>query len=228
MIRSAFAEYIGTLLLVLAGTAAAVALNLELPNLNPILGAALIGLTFGLTLTALIGAIGHISGAHFNPAVSLGLAISGAFPLKAVPFYLVAQVVGAFSASEVIRTIFGPESINKAVLGMPIPAPGTTYFHLFLTELVITFLLVFVVIGASSDSRAQKPAAGMSIGAALAVAIIIGGPISGGSANPASALGPMLAVGMYPNAWVYILAPLVGGALAALCYKIIAPANTPK
>jgi MIP family channel proteins len=228
MIRSAFAEYIGTLLLVLAGTAVAVALNLELPNLNPILGAALIGLTFGLALTALIGAIGHISGAHLNPAVSLGMAISGSFPLKAVPLYLIAQVVGAFSASKIIRTIFGSESINKAALGMPIPASGTTYLHLFLTELIITFFVVLVVIGASSDSRAQKPAAGMSIGAALAVAIIIGGPISGGSANPARALGPMLAAGMYSNAWVYILAPLVGGALAALCYKIIAPASTPK
>jgi MIP family channel proteins len=187
-----------------------------------------VALAFGLVLAALVSALGHASGAHFNPAVTLGLAATGKFPGRYVPVYLAAQLAGAVLAALAVWALFGAEGRVEAALGAPAPANGATTGRVFLAELLITFLLVFVVIAVATDGRAPAQSAGLAVGFALAAAVLIGGPISGGAANPARALGPMLVAGTFTAAWAYVLAPIVGGVLAAVLYdRFVKQADKP-
>lgn len=227
--RTAMAEAVGTFMLVFAGTAVATAAALALPIAGAPYHSLAVALAFGLILTALVSALGPVSGAHLNPAVTLGLASTGKFPWHYVPAYLGAQVGGAILASGTVWLAFGHHARDKAALAATFPGAGTSDWQAFLVEAVLTFMLVLIVVSVATDDRVPAAAAGPAVGFTLAAAILAGGPVTGGAVNPARALGPMIMAGTFTSAWVYMVAPVVGGILAAWLYdRFLAEADTPK
>jgi MIP family channel proteins len=216
--RVAMAELIGTYLLVLAGTAVAVAALLDQPIAGGTADSLAIALAFGLALVALVNALGHVSGAHLNPAVTLALAVTGAFPWRYVPAYLVAQLGGAVLASLTVWLTYGDAARDQASLAATLPGGGVSTLTVFVIEAVVTFFLVLVIVSVATDSRVAKGAAGLAVGFTLAVCVLVAGPLSGGAVNPARALGPMIVAGTFDGAWAYVLGPVLGGVLAAVLY----------
>jgi MIP family channel proteins len=204
------AEAIAVFTLVFAGCGAIIA-NAKTHGSVTSLG---IALTFGLAIGIMVYAVGHISGAHINPAVTLGLAATRHFPLARVPLYWLSQAIGATVAALLLRAIYG----NVAHLGTTLPS-GSDGQSLAL-EVVMTFFLVFVVMAVATDFRAVGQAAALAIGGAIVMGGLFGGPISGGSLNPARSFGPALVSGTWDHLWVYIVGPLAGGLLGALVYEI--------
>ena len=180
VIPAAVAEAIGTFLLVLTGTAVATAATLGTKIAGAPLNSLAVALAFGMALAALVSALGHVSGAHLNPAVTLGLAATGKFPGRYVLAYLVAQFSGAALASLAVWAMYGDAGRDAAALGATAPAEGVNMLRAFVAEALITFLLVFVVISVATDERAESQAAGPAVGFALAAAVLIGGPLTGG------------------------------------------------
>lgn len=229
MARTAMAEAVGTFMLVFAGTAVATAAALALPIAGAPYNSLAVALAFGLILTALVSALGPVSGAHLNPAVTLGLAGTGKFPWHYVPAYLGAQLGGAILASGTVWLAFGHHARDKAALAATFPGAGTSDWQAFMVEAVLTFMLVLIVVAVATDERVPAAAAGPAVGFTLAAAILTGGPVTGGAVNPARALGPMIMAGTFTSAWVYMVAPVVGGILAAWLYdRFLAEADTPK
>ncbi len=229
MLRVSAAELIGTFLLVFVGTGAAVSALLNRPVAGLPADSLAVALAFGLVLVALIGALGHISGAHFNPAVTVALAVTGKFPWKYVPAYIGSQVVGAILASFAVLFSFGEQAKRIASLGVTSPALQVTSLQAVGIEALITFLLVFVIISVATDNRVSSAVSGTSIGFALSAAILVGGPLTGAAVNPARAFGPMLVSGQYVGWWIYLVGPTVGAVCAALLYdKVMAPARQPE
>lgn len=227
--RAVGAEFAGTLILVLAGTAVAVAATLRRPIAGSPSDSLAVGLTFGLALTALVAALGHISGAHFNPAVTLGLASVGRFPWRHVASYIAAQFAGGIGAALLVWAIFGGAARSAAFLGATYPTATASAGMAFVAELVVTFILVFTITAVATDDRVPAPVAAPAIGFALAVAVLIAGPVSGGAVNPARALGPMIVAARFTAWWVYLVAPLVGGTAAATLYEfVISRTSAPK
>ena len=218
ILGSAVAELVGTFILVFGGTAVAVAAILGLPTAGGAYDSLAVALAFGLALAAVVAAIGHVSGAHVNPAVTLGLAATGKFPWKSVPYYLGAQLVGAVLGALGTWLAFGGPGRLEANLAATYPAQGVGDLQAFLLEILITFILVFVVVGVATDDRAPAPIAPIAVGFALAVGVFIAGPVTGGAVNPVRALGPMIVAGDLTSAWLYILGPIIGGLLAAFLY----------
>jgi MIP family channel proteins len=219
ILPAALAELVGTFILVFGGTAVAVGAILSRPTAGGAYDSLAIALAFGLALAAVVAAIGHVSGAHVNPAVTLGLAAIGQFPWKSVPFYLGAQLVGAVLGAVGTWIAFGGPGRTEANLAATYPAQGVGDFQAFLLEILITFILVFVVVSVATDSRAPAPIAPIAVGFALAVGVFIAGPVTGGAVNPVRALGPMLVAGDLTSVWLYILGPIIGGVLAAFLYE---------
>jgi MIP family channel proteins len=219
ILPAALAELVGTFILVFGGTAVAVGAILSLPTAGGAYGSLAIALAFGLALAAVVAAIGHVSGAHVNPAVTLGLASIGQFPWKSVPAYLGAQLVGAVLGAIGTWVAFGGPGRNEAKLAATYPAQGVGDLQAFLLEILITFILVFVVVSVATDSRAPAAIAPIAVGFALAVGVFIAGPVTGGAVNPVRALGPMLVAGDLTSVWLYILGPIIGGVLAAFFYE---------
>lgn len=219
---------VGTFFLIYTGTATVVAATLGKETGGSPPDSLAIALAFGFVLAAMVGALGHISGAHLNPAVALGLAVIKKFPWKAVPIYLAFQLLGAVLGALSTWATFGGAARSQAALGAPAPAEGISDGRAFLVEAFITFLLVFVVIAVTGDRRASGAVAAVSIGFALVSAVLIGGPSTGGAVNPVRALGPQIAAGSFDSFWVYLLAPVVGGIVAAVLYdRVIGRATTP-
>jgi aquaporin Z/aquaporin NIP len=219
ILPAALAELVGTFILVFGGTAVAVGAILSLPTAGGAYGSLAIALAFGLALVAVVAAIGHVSGAHVNPAVTLGLASIGQFPWKSVPAYLGAQLIGSVLGAVGTWIAFGGPGRKVANLAATYPAQGVGDFQAFLLEILITFILVFVVVSVATDSRAPAAIAPIAVGFALAVGVFIAGPVTGGAVNPVRALGPMLVAGDLTSAWLYILGPIIGGVLAAFLYE---------
>ncbi len=223
-IRTSLAEFIGTFLLVLVGTSVA---TTSILNRNTY-SAGFVGLSFGLALTALVAGLGHISGCHVNPAVTVGLAVTRNFPWRYVPAYLAAQFGGAALASLVVWAAYGDNARSGAHLGAAVPAPSVGVWQCALVETVITFLLVFVVCSVATDERVPPAAAPLAAGFALAAAVYVGLPVTGGAVNPARAFGPFLVSGIFPMPLVYLLAPLLGGVVGAIVYdKFVRQADAP-
>jgi MIP family channel proteins len=218
LVGAAVAELVGTFILVFGGTAVAVAAILSRPTAGGAYGSLAIALAFGLALAIVVAAIGHVSGAHVNPAVTLGMAAARRFPWNYVPIYVAAQLVGAVLAALATWVTFGGGARSQANLAATYPAQGVGDLQAFIVEMLITFILVFVVISVATDERAPAAIAPIAVGFALAVGVFIAGPVTGGAVNPARALGPMVVALDFTSAWLYILGPVIGGVLAALLY----------
>jgi aquaporin NIP len=201
--RPLVAEFIGTFVLVFAGCGA-IAVGTASP--------AALALAFGLAIAVMVYALGHVSGAHFNPAVSIGFAIGRHFPWSRVAVYMVAQVAGAVSAALLLRLTLGPD----APLG--VTAPTDSAGRALVWEAVLTFVLMLVITAVATDVRAVGEAAALAIGGAVTLGSLVGGPVSGASMNPARSLGPALVSGDLASLWIYLLGPVVGASLAALVY----------
>lgn len=216
------AEFVGTFILVLVGTAAAVASVLALPiGGGDIYDSIAIAFAHGVALVAVVSTIGHVSGAHVNPAVTLSLAVTGNLPWKYVPGYVVAQLGGAVTAALTVWALYGDAARDRAALGATLPGDGVGIGQALLAEAVITFVLVLTVMAVATDDRVPPATAGLAVGLALTAGIIVAGPLTGGAANPARALGPMLVAGQFSGWWQYIVGPVIGGVLAGLLYRYV-------
>jgi aquaporin Z len=207
------AEALGTFCLVFAGTGAIV-INQETPGTVTHVGIALV---FGLVVMAMVYTLGDVSGAHINPAVSIAFVIARRFPLARLPGYILAQVAGAFAASLLLRVLF-PESES---LGSTIPAGSG--WQSFILEIVLTFMLMLVILSVSSGPKEKGIMAGIAVGGVVALEALFAGPISGASMNPARSIAPALVSGHLASLWVYLIAPVVGGAFAVPCWAAIRP-----
>ena len=203
------AEALGTFALVFAGTGAIVTNELSQGAVTHV-GVAL---TFGLVVMAMIYAVGDISGAHFNPAVTLGFWLARRLPGSDVLPYIVSQLVGALAASLLVRALFG----GGANLGATLPAGGV--WQSFFLEIVLTLLLMFTILNVATGAKEKGVTAGLAIGAVVGLAALFAGPISGASMNPARSLGPALVSGQVQFLWLYLLAPSVGSGLAVVACR---------
>jgi aquaporin NIP len=208
-LRPLVAEFIGTFALVFAGTGAIV--------INDVSGGAVthvgIALTFGLVVLAMIYAIGDISGAHLNPAVTSGFWLSGRFPGRQVFTYILAQCLGAFTASGILRFLFP----THATLGTTLPAGAD--MQSFVLELILTFLLMFVILNVSIGGKEKGITAGIAVGAVIGLEAMFAGKISGASMNPARSLAPAVVSGHLEHLWIYLTAPFAGAALAVFACR---------
>ena len=219
ILGAAVAELVGTFILVFGGTAVAVGAILNRPTAGAAYDSLAVALAFGLALAAVVAAIGHVSGAHVNPAVTLGMAATKKFPWTYVPHYVGAQLGGAVLAALATWMTFGGAGArSEAKLAATYPAQGVGDLQAFVVEILITFILVFVVMAVATDQRAPAAIAPIAVGFALAIGVFIAGPVTGGSVNPARSLGPMIVAGDLSSVWLYILGPIIGGVLGALLY----------
>ena len=219
ILGAAIAELVGTFILIFGGTAIAIGAILARPTAGAAYDSLAIALAFGLALAIVVAAIGHVSGAHVNPAVTLGMAATGKFPWNYTPIYVGAQLAGAVLAALATWLMFGGAGArSEASLAATYPAQGVGDLQAFLVEILITFILVFVVMAVATDDRAPAAIAPIAVGFALAVGVFIAGPVTGGSVNPARYLGPMVVAGDLTSVWLYILGPIIGGVLGALLY----------
>jgi aquaporin NIP len=208
--RALVAELIGTFALVFAG-AGAVMVDAK----THALGHVGVAFTFGLVIMAMIYAVGHISGAHFNAAVTFAFAVSRHFPWPRAFAYWCAQFLGALIAATLLRGSLGSIAHVGATL------PSGSQGQAFLWELVLSFFLMFVITAVATDTRAVGEAAAIAIGGTIGLDAMFGGPISGASMNPMRSLGPALVSGDVHALWLYILAPIAGTSLGALAYQFV-------
>jgi MIP family channel proteins len=174
-----------------------------------------VAISFGLVIMVGIYAVGHVSGAHFNPAVSFAFGLTRHFPWPRVAGYWAAQALGALAAAAVLRGSLG----NLAHVGATLPSGSQG--QSFLWEVVLTFFLMFVIMAVATDTRAVGEAAAIAVGGTVGLDAMFGGPISGASMNPARSLGPAIVSGDLHALWVYIAAPLIGASLGALAYQLV-------
>lgn len=212
-VRPELAEAIGTFALVAVGAGAIMA-----DASSGALGVVGIALAFGSVVLVMVYAMGHISGAHFNPAITIGFAVTGHFPWRRVPTYLLSQIVGATAAAFLLKAILGP-----------VAALGATRLHGisvsagFLLEALATFFLALVIVSVATDRRAHRSAAGLAIGLSVTMGALFAGPFTGASMNPARSIGPALASGAWAHLWIYLAAPVVGALLAMVVYEHLRP-----
>lgn len=178
-------------------------------------GAAGIAAAFGLVIGAMVYALGHVSGAHFNPAVTITFALTRHFPWRQVPAYVAARVVGALVAAGVLRLTLG----NVASLGATTPSGSSA--QSFAWEIVLTFFLMLVIMAVATDTQAVGEAAALAIGATVGLGALVGGPVSGASMNPARSIGPALVSGEVGDLWIYLIAPPVGALIAGVAYTAL-------
>jgi MIP family channel proteins len=220
--RPLVGEFVGTFILVFVGCSVAVAGALQRPIAGPPYDSLAVALAFGLTLAAVVAAIGPVSGGHVNPAVTLGQAAIGLFPWRSVPAYVGAQFAGAIVAAVAVWTCFGDAARDDANLGATALAEGTNVGQGLLTEALVTFVLVFVVGLVASDPRVPSASiASIAVGLALAAGVFVGGPLTGGGVNPARALGPMIVSGQLDGFWLYLIGPVIGGVAGAFVAALV-------
>ncbi len=202
--RRIAAEFIGTFFLVFAGTGAIV--------INDVSHGAIthvgIALTFGLVVLALVYTLGDVSGAHLNPAVTLGFVVARRFPARWAVAYVFAQCVGAILASGSLRLLFP----DHATLGATSPAGSAS--QSFVLEVLLTFFLLFVILSVSTGAKEKGITAGIVVGAVIALEALFAGPICGASMNPARSLAPAVVSGRLDSLWIYLVAPTAGVLLA--------------
>jgi aquaporin NIP len=198
------AEFLGTFTLVFAGTGAIVVNETS----GGAIGHAGIALVFGLVVLAMIHTFGDVSGAHLNPAVTVGFAAAGRFPWKAVPGHAISQLAGAFAASLTLKALF-PDNI---LLGSTLPAGGV--MQSLILEIILTAILMLVILSVSTGAKEKGITAGIAIGAVIALEAMFAGPVSGASMNPARSLAPAIVSGNFQHLWLYPLATTLGALIA--------------
>ena len=215
MKQSLLAEFFGTFALVFAGTGAII--------INDVASGAVthvgIALTFGLIVLAMIYTLGDISGAHLNPAVTLGFWLSGRFPGRNVAPYAFSQIAGAIVASAVLRFLFP----THTTLGATLPAGPAA--QSFVLEFVLTFLLMFVILNVSTGAKEKGITAGIAVGSVIALEAMFAGKICGASMNPARSLAPAMISGAFNHLWIYLTAPFIGAALAIFACRGCRPSE---
>lgn len=221
-----YAEFFGTFALVFSGTGAVV--------FNHLSGGAIthvgIALVFGLIVLALVYTFGDVSGAHINPAVSIGFAVAGRFPWRDVVPYVLAQVAGATAASFLLKSMFATATNPAQMLvahsnvnwGATIAKSGLEW-QCFVLEAWLTWLLMLVVLHVSTGAKEKGITAGIAVGAIIALEALFAGPICGASMNPARSFAPALAAGKLDTLPIYIVAPILGAILAVLTFKLTQP-----
>lgn len=224
MTKRLYAEFLGTAWLVLGGCGSAV-LAAAFPQFG--IGFAGVALAFGLTVLTMVYAVGPVSGGHFNPAVTVGLAVAGRFPKGEVVHYVVAQVLGGIAGAAILYIIAtgkaGADIGGFATNGYDAQSPGKYgLVSALVIEVVMTFGFVTVILGAT-DKRAHPALAGLAIGLALTLIHLISIPVTNTSVNPARSTAPALFVGgaALSQLWLFWVAPLLGGAIAGLAYGIL-------
>jgi glycerol uptake facilitator protein len=227
LLRRLLAEFVGTGLLVLFGAGSVVAaLTVNAGRLD-YAGLGIIALAFGLVVALAIYAVGTTSGAHINPAVTVALAAARRFSWAEVAPYVVAQLLGAFTGAMLIVAYVGNRATDLGSIGLTALGPGVNGLQGIVAEALGTFLLVFTIMAVAVDERAPAGWAGFLIGLAVATEIMLIGPFTGGSVNPARSFGPYLVNQLFGGStpwsefYVYIVGPLVGGVAGALCYEAL-------
>ena len=216
------AELLGTFVLVFIGTASAVVAGKSIGYLG-------ISLAFGISVLVMVYAIGHISGCHINPAITIAMLVSGKIPTKDAVIYIIVQCIGAIIASLVLLTIMtglpgydlATNGLGQNGYGSASPA-GFSFASGFIAEVVLSFIFLLVIFGATSK-KAPAGFAGIAIGFTLAIIHMVGIPITGTSVNPARSLGPALVAGgtALAQLWVFIVAPVIGALIAAVVWKYL-------
>lgn len=209
MVARGLAEAIGTAAIVLFGCGSIALAQTQQSH------AAFIPVVFGLVVLVMIYAFGHVSGAHFNPAVTIAFASVRRFAWRDVPWYLFFQFAGALVGAASVGVLFP----NTEVVGETIP--GTDHWTAVLWEIILTYMLMLVVVAVATDSRATGMMAGVAIGSIVALDAYLGGSFTGASMNPARSLGPAVVSGEYTGLWIYFAGPIVGALLGALTYELI-------
>ncbi|VVB02628.1 unnamed protein product [Arabis nemorensis] len=206
------AEMIGTYFIIFSGCGVVV--------VNKLYGGTItfpgICVTWGLIVMVMIYSLGHISGAHFNPTVTITFAIFRRFPWYQVPSYIGAQLAGSLLASLTLRLMFNVT--REAFFGT---TPADSPIRALVAEIIISFLLMFVISGVATDSRAIGELAGIAVGMTIMLNVFVAGPISGASMNPTRSLGPAIVMGVYKGIWVYIVGPFVGVLAGGFVYNFI-------
>jgi len=208
--RALVAEAIGVFALVFAGCGA-IMVNAKTGDL----GQVGIAISFGLVIMVMIYAVGHISGAHFNPAVTFAFAVTRHFPRSRAVAYWGAQLTGAVAAALFLRLSLGD------VADVGATQPSGSEAQAFAWELLMTAILMFVVVAVATDTRAVGEAAAIAVGGTIGLCAMFGGPVSGASLNPARSAGPALVSGDVHALWLYIVAPVAGASIGALLYTFV-------
>ncbi|KAI4339451.1 hypothetical protein MLD38_024395 [Melastoma candidum] len=209
--QKVIAEAVGTYFVIFSGCGAVA--------VNKIYGSVTfpgICVVWGLIVMVMVYSVGHISGAHFNPAVTITFAIFRHFPWKQVPLYIIAQLLGSTLASGTLSLLF---DVNENAYYGTLPV-GSQLRSLIL-EMIISFLLMFVISGVATDNRSVGEMAGIAVGMTIMLSIFIAGPVSGGSMNPARSIGPAIVMHQYRGLWLYIIGPIVGTVMGGFTYNLI-------
>lgn len=204
-------EVLGTFAIVFCGTGAII-INQETHGAITHVGVAM---TFGLIVSAMIYALGNVSGAHFNPAVTVAFTIAGRFAGRQVLPYIVSQLIGAVLASAVLRYLFPANELLGATL------PAGPEGQSFVLEFILTYFLMLVILNVACGSKEQGMFAGLAIGAVVLLEAMFAGPICGASMNPARSLAPALVSGHLEHLWLYLVAPTVGAIAAVFTWKFL-------
>jgi MIP family channel proteins len=214
-LRRGAAEFVGAFALIFVGAGAILAAG---PLAEP--GVVGIALAYGLAMAVMVSAVGHISGGHFNPAITLGFLVTGRLhPILAV-VYWIAQFGGAVAAAALLRWIFN--DTNEGNLGAPVLNPSIEPEAGLIIEAILTFFLVWVVFATAADPRGTfKSIAGLAIGLTITMGVLMAGPLTGAAMNPAKAFGPELLSNDWDDFWIWYVGPIAGGVIAAVAYEML-------
>jgi len=209
--RKYIAEAIGTFALVFCGTGAII-INQET---NGTVSHAGIAVTFGLIVMAMIYALGNISGAHLNPAVSIAFVVAKRFPTKQLIPYIISQIAGALLASVILKALFPANQLLGSTM------PHDSEWQSFVLELILTFFLMLVIINVATGSKDRGMFAGLAIGSIVLLEAMFAGPICGASMNPARSLAPAVVSGHMEHLWIYLTATMIGAVIAIPVWKYL-------
>ena len=220
--KAAVAEFIGAFTLVVAGVGAIISTQ----NLADGGNLVAVALAHGLAIGLMVAALGHVSGGHFNPAVTISMLATGEIGLTRAISYIVAQVLGGIAGAGILTVIFpalGPMGRNNDGVNLGLPGLGAdvTITGAVIMEIVMTFFLVLVIFGTAVDPRGARTIAPLAIGLIISMDILAGGRLTGAAMNPARALGPAVVQQDFTNWWIYWVGPIIGGLIAAFLYKTV-------